>query len=40
MVVSHCEKLQNEDFIKEGLRDKILEPIIITINPEEEYTNT
>ncbi|XP_060855104.1 uncharacterized protein LOC132946628 [Metopolophium dirhodum] len=34
--VSHCEKLQEEDFIKEGLRDEILEPIIMTINPDED----
>jgi len=34
--VSHCEKLQDEDFIKEGLRDDILEPIIMTINPDED----
>jgi transposase len=34
--VSHCEKLQDEDFIKEGLRDEILESIILTINPNED----
>lgn len=34
--VSHCEKLQDEDFIKEDLRDEILEPIILTINPDED----
>jgi len=28
--------LQDEDFIKEGLRDEILEPIIMTIYPEED----
>lgn len=33
--VSHCEKLQDEDFTKEGLRDEILEPIILTINPDD-----
>jgi hypothetical protein len=33
--VKHCEKLQDDDFIKEGLRDEILEPIILTINPDE-----
>jgi len=33
--VDHCERLQNEDFIKEGFRDKILEPIVLTINPED-----
>jgi len=27
--------LQESDFLKEGLRDEILEPIIITINPDE-----
>lgn len=32
--VSHYEKLQENDFIKEGLRDEVLEPIIITINPD------
>lgn len=34
--VSHCKKLQEEDFIKEGLRDEILKPIIMTINPDED----
>ncbi|XP_025200882.1 uncharacterized protein LOC112598574 [Melanaphis sacchari] len=33
--VLHCNKLQDDDFIKEGLRDKILEPIIMTINPDD-----
>ena len=33
--VDHCERLQNEDYIKEGFRDQILEPIILTINPED-----
>lgn len=33
--VKHCEELQESDFIKEGLRDEILEPIIITINSDE-----
>lgn len=33
---SHCEKLQNEDFIKKGLRDEVLEPIIMTFNPDED----
>ncbi|VVC30439.1 Hypothetical protein CINCED_3A016052 [Cinara cedri] len=33
--VNHCERLQDEDFIKEGFRDKILEPIVLTINPED-----
>jgi len=31
----HCHNLQEEDFIKEGLRDEILTPIIMTINPDE-----
>jgi len=30
----HCHKLQDDDFIKEGLRDEILAPIILTINPD------
>lgn len=34
--VSHCEKLQDQDFIKEGLRDEVLEPIVVTINPDED----
>ncbi|KAF0706107.1 DDE 3 domain-containing protein [Aphis craccivora] len=34
--ISHCEKFQEEDFIKDGLRDEILEPIIMTINPDED----
>ncbi|KAL4153109.1 hypothetical protein QTP88_000942 [Uroleucon formosanum] len=33
--VDHCERLQNEDYIKEGFRDQILESIILTINPED-----
>jgi len=33
--VLHCNKLQDDDFIKEGLRDEILEPIIMTINPDD-----
>lgn len=33
--MEHCEKLLDTDFIKEGLRDEILEPIIMTINPDE-----
>jgi len=37
--VDHCERLQNEDFIKEGFRDKILEPIVLTINPEDSSEN-
>jgi len=31
----HCVKIQEEDFVKAGLRDEILEPIIFTINPDE-----
>ncbi|KAF0730134.1 DDE 3 domain-containing protein [Aphis craccivora] len=31
----HCYKLQEKDFIKERLRDEILTPIIMTINPDE-----
>lgn len=30
----HCMKIR-EDFIKTGLRDEILEPKILTINPNE-----
>lgn len=33
--VEHCERLQNEDFLKEGFRDKILEPIVLTINSDD-----
>lgn len=33
--VNHCNKIQEEDLIKEGLRDDILEPIITTINPDD-----
>jgi transposase len=33
--VDHCERLQEEDFIKEGFRDQILEPIVLTINPDD-----
>lgn len=33
--VDHREHLQNEDYIKEGFRDQILEPIVLTINPED-----
>jgi hypothetical protein len=28
----HCVKIQEEDFVKEELRDEILEPIILTIS--------
>ncbi|KAF0768771.1 DDE 3 domain-containing protein [Aphis craccivora] len=38
LTVEHCEQLQESDFVKEGLRDEILEPIIITINPDEPET--
>jgi len=31
----NCHNLQEEDFIKEGLKDEILTPIIMTINPDE-----
>jgi hypothetical protein len=31
----HCNKVQENNLMKEGLRDKILEPIIITINPDD-----
>lgn len=31
----HCHNLQEEDFMKEGLRDEILTPIILTINPDD-----
>lgn len=32
----HCEIFQDEHFIKESLRDEILESIIITINQDED----
>ncbi|XP_025191598.1 uncharacterized protein LOC112591881 [Melanaphis sacchari] len=35
----HCVKIQEEDFAKAGLRDEILEPIILTINPDESSSN-
>jgi len=31
-----CEKLQDADFIKEGIRDEILEPIMMNINPDKD----
>lgn len=31
----HCNKIQEDDLLKEVLRDKTLEPIIITINPDD-----
>jgi len=33
--VRHAEQQQNEDFEKEGFRDCILEPIILTIDPDD-----
>jgi len=35
----HYNKIQEDDFVKEGLRDEILEPIIITINPDDISTD-
>ncbi|XP_015377861.1 PREDICTED: uncharacterized protein LOC107172100 [Diuraphis noxia] len=35
----HCNKIQEDDLIKECLRDEILEPIIITINPDDSSTD-
>ncbi|KAF0758903.1 Uncharacterized protein FWK35_00011388 [Aphis craccivora] len=35
----HCNKIQEDDLVKEGLRDEILEPIIITINPDDISTD-
>ena len=35
----HCIKIQDEDLVKEGLRDEILEPIILTINPDDSSTD-
>lgn len=34
--VNHCKKLQNSDFVKESLRDEILEQVIMTINLDED----
>ncbi len=31
----HCDKIQDDDLVKEGLRDDFLEPIILTINPDD-----
>ncbi|KAF0724741.1 DDE 3 domain-containing protein [Aphis craccivora] len=31
----HCAKIQDEDLVKEGIRDEILESIILTINPDD-----
>jgi len=38
--VLHCNKLQDDDFIKEGLRDEILKPIKMTINPVDSSERT
>jgi hypothetical protein len=35
----HCNKLQDADFIKEGLKDEILKPIILTINLDDSSTD-
>jgi len=35
----HCDKIQEDDLIKESLRDDILEPIIITINSDDSSTD-
>lgn len=35
----HCNKIHEEDLIKEGLRGEILEPIIVTINPDDISTD-
>lgn len=35
----HCDKIQEDDLVKEGLRDEILEPIIMTINPDDSSTD-
>lgn len=32
---NHCHKLQDDDYVKEGLREQILEPIILTISPDD-----
>jgi len=32
---THCNKLQGDDYVKEGLRDEILEPIFMTIHPDD-----
>ncbi|VVC31631.1 Hypothetical protein CINCED_3A002291 [Cinara cedri] len=37
--VDHCNKIQEDDLMKEGLRYKILEPIIITINRDDSSTD-
>jgi hypothetical protein len=38
--IEHYKKLQDDDFIKEGLRDEILEPIILTINSDKSSDNS
>ncbi|XP_022172706.1 uncharacterized protein LOC111035407 [Myzus persicae] len=35
----HCSKLQDADFVKEVLKDEMLEPIILSINPDESSTD-
>jgi len=35
----HCNKIQEDDLVKEGLRDEILEPIIMTINSDDSSTD-
>jgi hypothetical protein len=33
--VAHCDLLQDDDYVKEGLCDEILESIIVTVNSDE-----
>lgn len=35
----YCVKIHEENFVKARLRDEILEPIILTINPDESSTS-
>ncbi|KAE9522520.1 hypothetical protein AGLY_017085 [Aphis glycines] len=35
----HCSKLEDMDLVKEGLRNEILETVILTINPDESSTD-
>ncbi|KAE9540703.1 hypothetical protein AGLY_003948 [Aphis glycines] len=35
----HCNKIQEDDLVKEDLRDKILEVILITMNPDDSSTD-
>ncbi|KAF0748982.1 DDE 3 domain-containing protein [Aphis craccivora] len=35
----HCDKIQEDNLVKEGLRDDILEPIIMTINLDDSSTD-